>query len=97
MQNQIYNIQMGRMRIKKKEAVLPFQETIAFRMILLTASFIVFIIALYFLIGAFRTSLPLAIAWGVAVVGAAIAIFYNLDHMRDAKIPKHTMNRMKRR
>jgi len=85
------------MRIKKKEAVLPFQETIAFRMILLTASFIVFIIALYFLIGAFRTSLPLAIAWGVAVVGAAIAIFYNLDHMRDAKIPKHTMNRMKRR
>jgi hypothetical protein len=88
---------MGRMRIKKKEAVLPFQETIAFRMILLTASFIVFIIALYYLIGAFRTSLPMAITWGAAVVGAAISIFYNLEHMRDAKIPKHTINRMKRR
>ena len=85
------------MRIKKKEAVLPFRETIAFRMILLTVSVIVFIIALYYLIGAFRTSLPLAITWGAALVGSAISIFYNLDHMRDAKIPKHTMNRMKRR
>ena len=85
------------MRIKKKEAVLPFRETIAFRMILLTVSVIVFIIALYYLIGAFRTSLPLAITWGAALVAAAISIFYNLDHMRDAKIPKHTMNRMKRR
>ena len=85
------------MRIKKKEAVLPFRETIAFRMILLTVSVIVFIIALYYLIGAFRTSLPMAITWGAVLVAAAISIFYNLDHMRDAKIPKHTMNRMKRR
>jgi uncharacterized membrane protein (GlpM family) len=88
---------MGRMRIKKKEAVLPFRDTIAFRMIVLTASIIIFMIALYYLVGALRTSLPMAITSGVAVVGAAISIFYNLDHMRDAKIPKHTMNRMKRR
>jgi len=85
------------MRIKKKEAVLPFRETIAFRMILLAASFLVFMVALYVLVGAFRNSLPVAITSGAAVVGAAIAIFYNLDHMRDAKIPKQTMNRMKRR
>jgi uncharacterized membrane protein (GlpM family) len=85
------------MRIKKKEAVLPFRETIAFRMILLAASFLVFMVALYVLVGAFRNSLAVAITSGAAAVGAAIAIFYNLDHMRDAKIPKQTMNRMKRR
>ena len=88
---------MGRMRIKKKEAVIPFRETIAFRMILLTGSVIFFLVALYVLARAFRTSLTLTIASGAAVVAAAIAVFYNLDHMRDAKIPKHTMNRMKRR
>jgi uncharacterized membrane protein (GlpM family) len=88
---------MGRMRIKKKEAVIPFRETIAFRMILLTVSVIFFLVALYVLAGAFRTSLTLTIASGAAVVAAAILVFYNLDHMRDAKIPKHTMNRLKRR
>lgn len=88
---------MGRMRIKKKEAVIPFRETIAFRMILLTVSVIFFLVALYVLARAFRTSLTLTIASGAAVVAAAIAVFYNLDHMRDAKIPKHTMNRLKRR
>jgi len=97
MRNQIYNNYMGRMRIKKKEAVLPFRETIAFRMILLTVSVIIFMVALYYLAGAVRTSLPLAITWGAAVVGAAISIFYNLSHMQDAKVPKHTLNRMKRR
>jgi uncharacterized membrane protein (GlpM family) len=88
---------MGRMRIKKKEAVIPFRETIAFRMILLTVSVIFFLVALYVLARAFRTSLTLTIASGAAVVAAAIAVFYNLDHMRDARIPKHTMNRLKRR
>jgi multidrug transporter EmrE-like cation transporter len=88
---------MGRMRIKKKEAVLPFRETLAFRMILLTGSFIVFVISLYFLVGAVRTSIPLAVAYGIASIVAVFAIFYNLDHMRDAKIPKQTLNRMKRR
>ena len=88
---------MGRMRIKKKEAVIPFRETIAFRMILLTVSVIFFLAALYVLARAFRTNLSLTIASGAAVVAAAIAVFYNLDHMRDAKIPKHTMNRLKRR
>src|SRR5262245_39702372 len=78
MRNQIYNNYMGRMRIKKKEAVLPFRETVAFRMIVLTGSVIVFLVALYILVGAFRTSLPLAITSGAAAVGAAIAIFYNL-------------------
>jgi hypothetical protein len=88
---------MGRMRIKKKEAVLPFRETLAFRMILLSGSVVVFVVSLYFLAGAIRTSIPAAVTWGVVGIACAFAIFYNLDHLRDAKIPKQTLNRMKRR
>jgi len=88
---------MGRMRIKKKEAVIPFRETVAFRLIIVGGWVVVFIIALYTLAGAFRTSTPLAIISGIASVAAAYGIIYNLDHMRDAKVPKNTLNRMKRR
>ena len=88
---------MGRMRIKKKEVVIPFRETMAFRLIIVAGWVVVFIIALYTLAGAFRTSTPLAIISGIASVAAAYGIIYNLDHMRDAKVPKNTLNRMKRR
>jgi len=88
---------MGRMRIKKKETVIPFRETVAFRLIVVGGWLVVFIIALYTLAGAFRTSTPLAIISGIASVAAAYGIIYNLDHMRDAKVPKNTLNRMKRR
>jgi len=88
---------MGRMRIKKKETVIPFRETVAFRLIVVGGWAVVFIIALYTLAGAFRTSTPLAIISGIASVAAAYGIIYNLDHMRDAKVPKNTLNRMKRR
>ena len=85
------------MRIKKKEAVMAFRDTLAFRMILLTGSAAVFIVALIILARALTTNITTAIASGVIGVAAALAIFYNLDHMRDAKIPRHTLNRMKRR
>ena len=88
---------MGRMRIKKKEVFIPFRETMAFRLIIVSGWVVVFIIALYTLAGAFRTSTPLAIISGIASVAAAYGIIYNLDHMRDAKVPKNTLNRMKRR
>jgi hypothetical protein len=85
------------MRIKKKEVFIPFRETMAFRLIIVSGWVVVFIIALYTLAGAFRTSTPLAIISGIASVAAAYGIIYNLDHMRDAKVPKNTLNRMKRR
>jgi hypothetical protein len=88
---------MGRMRIKKKEVVMPFRDTLAFRMILLTGSIVVFIVALYILAGAISTSITAAVASGAVGIAAALAIFYNLDHLREAKIPKQTLNRMKRR
>jgi len=88
---------MGRMRIKKKEAVLPFRETLAYRMIIAGASLLVFVAALYVLVGAVATNMTLAIAAGVVGAAAAFGIFYNLDRLREAKIPKRTLNRMKRR
>jgi hypothetical protein len=88
---------MGRMRIKKKEAVIPFRETMAYRMILGGGSLAVLMSALYILVGAFSTNTRLAIAAGAVGVAAAFGIFYNLDHLRYAKVPKRTMNRMKRR
>jgi hypothetical protein len=88
---------MGRMRIKKKEAVIPFRETMAYRMMLAGGSLIVFVSALYILVRAISTNTTMAIAAGAVGVAAAFGIFYNLDHLRYAKVPKRTMNRMKRR
>jgi hypothetical protein len=88
---------MGRMRIKKKEAVIPFRETVAYRMILIGAYLIVFLTSLFLLVGAVSTNLTVAIVSGAAGVAAAFGIFYNLDHLRSARIPKRTLTRMKRR
>ncbi len=93
----LYNSGMGRLRIKKKEAVIPFRETLAYRMILITSSVIAIIVALYVMIGALRTSIPVSIASGVIGITAGIALFYNLDLLRTARVPKQTLNRMKRR
>ena len=48
---------MGRLKIKKKEVVIPFRETLAYRMLLLTASIVVFVVALYVMIGAVRAGI----------------------------------------
>jgi hypothetical protein len=87
---------MGRMRIKKNETVLPFRETLAYRMILIGASIIAFVIALYLLVSAISTNMTMAIASGVVGLAAALSLFYNLDRLREAKVPKRTLNRMKR-
>ena len=87
---------MGRMRIKKKEAVIPFRETMAYRMMFAAGSLIIFIVAIYNLVGAVSTNITLAIAFGVIGAAAAFGVFYNLDQLRYAKVPKRTMNRMKR-
>jgi hypothetical protein len=88
---------MGRMRIKKKEVVIPFRETMAYRMLLAGGSLIVFTSALFILVGAVSTNVTIAIAAGAVGLAAAFGIFYNLDHLRYAKVPKRTLNRMKRR
>ena len=89
---------MGRLKIKKKEAVIPFRETLAYRFLLLTASIGVFLFALYVFIGALRDGLTVPLVSSAAAgLAAAFGIFYNLDHLRDAKIPQRTLKKMKRR
>ena len=89
---------MGRLKIKKKEAVIPFRETLAYRFLLLTTSIGGFLVALYLFIGALRDGLTVPlVASAVAGVAAAFGVFYNLDHLRDARIPQRTLKKMTRR
>jgi hypothetical protein len=89
---------MGRLRIKKKEATIPFRETLAYRMLLVTGSVVVFLVALYIAFGAFSTGVTISFIASAAIgLAAAFAVFYNLDHLRDARIPQRTLKRMKRR
>ena len=89
---------MGRLRIKKKGVTVPFRQTLAYRMLLLTLSIIFFIYTLYEMTVGLAENNTLAFIIAVLVgVAAAIMVFYNLDHLRDAKIPPQTMKRMKRR
>jgi hypothetical protein len=89
---------MGRMKIKKKEAVIPFRETIAYRMILLTVSFALFVFTLYQMVVYYRAgdTLKFSLA-GLFSAMAGVSVYFNLDQMRLAKIPPRTLQRMKRR
>ena len=89
---------MGRVRIKKKGTVLPFRQTVAYRFLLIATASITMLIAAFQLIFSIQSSsLTAALIWGVVLVGAAVALLYNLAHMREAKIPKSALERMKRR
>ena len=67
-------------------------------MMLLAGSIIVFLVALYLTIGAVQVGITASfIASGIVAASGAFAIFYNVDHLRDARIPKQTLSRMKRR
>jgi hypothetical protein len=89
---------MGRLRIKKKEAVVPFRETLAFRMLLASGSVLVFLVALYSTISSLRAGNTIALVASAAVaIVATFAVSYNLTRMRDVRIPQRTLKRMKRR
>lgn len=89
---------MGRLKIKKKDVVIPFRQTLAYRLLLLTGSVIAFVIALYIASSALRANITVEfIAFAVIGVGAAFGIFYNFGKLRDVKIPQRTLKRIKRR
>jgi F0F1-type ATP synthase assembly protein I len=89
---------MGRFRIKKKEEVIPFRQTMAYRMIMLTLSILLFLYLLYEMVVAWSVNNTLAfLIAGVPACVAAFAIFYNLDHLKTARIPARTLKRIKRR
>jgi hypothetical protein len=89
---------MGKLRIKKKEAVLPFRQTVAYRFMILAVAFVVFLIAAYqmvssLLVGDTNTFIVAA----VLAVATAVTAYFNLERMKEAKVPKKTLQRMRRR
>jgi hypothetical protein len=89
---------MGRYRIKKKEAVVSFRETLAYRLLLITGCVAVFGIGLFQLAGAMRASRTIAIiASAIACALAGIGIFYNLDRARYAKVSETSAKRFRRK
>jgi len=89
---------MGRLQINKKGAVVSFRQTMAYRMLLLTLSILFFIYTLYEMVVSLAANNTLAFIMSAVVgVAAAFAVFYNLDHLKSAKVPPQTLKRMKRR
>lgn len=89
---------MGRIKIKKKNAVLPFRETVAYRFLILAAAGAVFVISLFVLISSLTSGSAAAlIASGLLALATGILAIYNLTRMRTAKIPRSALQRMKRR
>lgn len=79
---------MGRMRIKKKSVVLPFRQTLAYRLLLAVGCFMVFVFAIYEMVTGLRSNNTLAfIIPGLGGVLASIGIFYNLGKARDIGVP----------
>ena len=89
---------MGRLKIKKKEVVQPFRETMAYRVMLLTIAIIVFVYTVYEMAVAMMANNTFAFIIAVLMgLAAAFAIFYNLDRLRHTKLSSSTVRRMKRR
>ena len=89
---------MGRLRIKKKEKVIPFRETMAYRLLLITTSAVLFLFMFFQATSSLQTGNRTALIIS-AIIGilAAIGIFYNLDRARYARVSEHTSKRMRRR
>jgi hypothetical protein len=89
---------MGRLRVKKKESVIPFRETLAYRLLLATGSVFLFLVTVYFLIkyagSGNNTGL---IASALSAVMAVTAVFYNLGQVRNARVPARTLKKAKQR
>ena len=89
---------MGRLRIKRKDAVIPFRKTIAYRLLLATGSLIILVIAVYYVIHYVQVRNNTGIL--VSVLGSVMTVtslFYNLGEVRNARVPASTIKRAKRR
>ena len=86
------------MRIKKKAEVIPFPQTLAFRLMLLTVSVVLFLVSVYQTFSAFRsdnTNVMMIFIGLTAVMG--FTVFYNMDHLKDARLSPAAAKRLKRR
>ena len=88
---------MGRKRIKKKETVIPFRKTVAYHFIMVVAAFILFVIASIQIVRSIQLgSTPAIVVSALLAVAAAGFTVYNLNRMRNAKVPRRTAQRMRR-
>ena len=89
---------MGRLRIKKKDAVIPFRQTMAYRLVLTMGSVFLLLTTVYFVLTYYRsgnnTGMIVAIA---ATIMALTALVYNLGEVRNARVPASTLKRARRR
>ena len=89
---------MGRLRVKKKESVIPFRETLAYRLLLAAGSVFLFMLTVYFLMKYAGSGNNIGmIASALSAVMAGTAVFYNLGQVRNARVPAKTLKRAKRR
>ena len=89
---------MGRLRVKKKEAVIPFRDTLAYRLLLAAGSVFLFLLTVYFLMKYAGSGNNIGmIASAISAVMAGTAVFYNLGQVRNARVPASTLKRAKRR
>jgi hypothetical protein len=89
---------MGRMKIKKKDTVIPFRETLAYRMALVTGSILVFAFAAYQLIVSIQAASTVGIILsGVLAAASTLAVVFNTDRLKTARVSTRTARRMGRR
>ena len=89
---------MGRLRIKKKDAVLPFRQTMAYRLLLAIGSLLLVMVTVFFVIRYIQSgnNIGMMVSIAVTVMGVT-ALLYNLGEVRNAKVPASTLKRAKRR
>jgi len=89
---------MGRLRIKKKDAVIPFRQTMAYRLLLAVGSLIVVLFTVYFLTTYLRAGNTTGvIISAAATIMAVTGMLYNLGEVRNARVPSSTLKRARRR
>jgi amino acid transporter len=89
---------MGRIRIKKKDRVLPFRRTVAYRFIIVAVAALLFAIAVFQVVTALMSgNTPILVIASLAAAGAAFLGLHSFSRMQTAKIPRQTLQRMKRR
>jgi ethanolamine transporter EutH len=89
---------MGRLRIKKKDMVIPFRQTMAYRLVLAAGSLVLVLVTGYFLLKYLQSGNNVGIIASIAgAVMSVTLLFYNLGEVRNAKVPSSTLKRARRR
>jgi hypothetical protein len=86
------------MRIKKKAEFIPFPQTLAYRMILVTVAILFFAYFTYRAIASLYgdSTNDKLLSFGLMLL-AGLAVFYNMNHLKDARVSPAAARRMRRK